>query len=291
MAVSISRSLLEQMSTEQLDELLRKYTESPEDGNEALCLVILDIIDQREAEAPTGRLPNTDAAWEEFQTYYLASNETLYPIGRDANSKDAAANPKRPPLRLRRILIAAALVAVLLALLIPPAFGCRNIFQLFGQWTDDTFRFVSEAPEAPAASGTESAAGTEWPEESLLPQWLPEGYTLAEEPTFEQNKYYQKACYRYTDAQGNLLKYVVFIHNTPEDVEIPIAEKNDQLLEIFPSNGRTFYIFGNGISDAREAGTFSARCADGLVLIAIIGNHISSEELKNMINSIGGRCN
>jgi len=277
------------MSTEQLDELLRKYTESPEDGNEALCFVILDIIDQREAKAPTGRLPNTDAAWEEFQTYYLASTETLYPTGGDAKDKGTAANPKRPPLRLRRILIAAALAAILMALLIPPAFGFRNLFQLFGQWTDDTFRFVPKAPEATASSGMESAAGTGRPEENLLPEWLPEGYTLEGEPTFEQNLYYQSVYYRYTNEQGDLLKYVVAVYKDQGDVEIPIAEKNKQLLETYLSSGRTFYIFGNGTpSGAAEKNTYSAICADGNALITIVGTRLSLEDLKGIIHSIGG---
>ena len=61
---------LNRLNTEQLEELLRMDMEMAEPGNEDVVFHILEVIEQREDEHPTGRIPDVDKAWAEFQEYY-----------------------------------------------------------------------------------------------------------------------------------------------------------------------------------------------------------------------------
>lgn len=58
---------LNRLNTEQLEELLRMDMEMAEPGNEDVVFHILEVIEQREDEHPTGRIPDVDKAWAEFQ--------------------------------------------------------------------------------------------------------------------------------------------------------------------------------------------------------------------------------
>ncbi len=44
--------------------------EESKPGNEDVVFHILEVIEQREDEHPTGRIPDVDKAWAEFQEYY-----------------------------------------------------------------------------------------------------------------------------------------------------------------------------------------------------------------------------
>lgn len=289
MAKPISRSLLEQMDTEQLDELLREYTQSPEDGSEDLCFMILDIIEQREKQASTGRLPDTDRGWQDFQTYYLASEETLYPLENDIYPQADTVNKKAKVVRLSRILIAAALLTILVTFLIPSAFGYPSIIHLIGKWGNDTFQFVWEESSNTANTSNQTADALDLAY-SLRPTWIPEGYTCISDAEYFRNDLCQKVYYRYTNQQGDLLKIIISIYDTPEDIQTLIVEKNEHPVEIYTSNGRDFYIFGNGLLEDTVEDTNTALYLESTTLITIGGNYVSRDELKLIIDSIGGRC-
>lgn len=96
---------LNRLSTEQLEELLRMDMEMAEPGNEDVVFHILEVIEQREDEHPTGRIPDVDKAWAEFQEYYNIPegvDASLYPCETepDASSENPAefSHPRRPRL-------------------------------------------------------------------------------------------------------------------------------------------------------------------------------------------------
>lgn len=72
---------LDRLSTDQLEELLRADFESDENSDVDAIFHILEVIEKREREHPTGRLPDTKLAWEEFQQYYDI-NPRLHSVGR-----------------------------------------------------------------------------------------------------------------------------------------------------------------------------------------------------------------
>jgi hypothetical protein len=111
---------LNRLNTEQLEELLRMDMEMAEPGNEDVVFHILEVIEQREDEHPTGRIPDVDKAWAEFQEYYNIPegvDASLYPCETepDASSENPAefSHPRRPRLHrwLKQGLVAVIAVA------------------------------------------------------------------------------------------------------------------------------------------------------------------------------------
>ncbi|MBQ9851817.1 MAG: hypothetical protein IJO37_02740 [Ruminiclostridium sp.] len=103
---------LDQLNTEQLEELLRADFASEGQKNEEIIFQILSILEKREQESSTGRCPDVEQAWAEFQTYYAileGEEQSLYPDGciQAPPKKDSAA-----VVRLKQCLKSAAVVAV-----------------------------------------------------------------------------------------------------------------------------------------------------------------------------------
>ena len=90
---------LNRLSTEQLEELLRADMEASKPGNDEAVFHILEVIEQRENQQPTGRIPDVEEAWKEFQREYdLPEGEgmSLYPCVPEGEENSA------PPVRRRR---------------------------------------------------------------------------------------------------------------------------------------------------------------------------------------------
>ena len=61
---------LSRLSTKELEAILRADAESPKAGNDEAISYILEVIEQREREHPSGSFPDIDSSWKEFQTIY-----------------------------------------------------------------------------------------------------------------------------------------------------------------------------------------------------------------------------
>lgn len=196
---------LDRLSTEALEELLRADIESPDDDDDEAILHILEVIEQREKEKPTGRLSDVDQAWADFQKHYNTPEGeglSLYPDDEDADAtrpvlqivKETTAI-KTSRFRVRRVLIAAAVVACLVVFAMPPALGYQNFFQMIGQWTESVFRFGpnTNAPtptqNSGAVSGTEHTGEYESLQaalddydiiEKVAPSYFPDGFKLTD---------------------------------------------------------------------------------------------------------------
>lgn len=83
---------LDRLSTEQLEALLRADLADPGQSKESVIFHILNVLEQREQKAPTGRLPDADQAWTEFKQFYdvpEGEGQTLYPTDNPlGDSKD-----------------------------------------------------------------------------------------------------------------------------------------------------------------------------------------------------------
>ncbi len=157
---------LDQLSTEELEEILRADIESPESGDEAMIFYILEVIQKREQKNPTGRLADVNAAWEEFQTVYNTpegADCSLYPMidlfGDEdepgvppelLQSANHVSEPSRTTARssrvtgvfLKRIVPVAAALLILVAAMITAQAAGLDVFGALAKWTDDTFHFV-----------------------------------------------------------------------------------------------------------------------------------------------------
>lgn len=149
----------EQLDTEELLELVRMDLDPPEGGDYERTARILEVIERREEESPTGILPDVDQAWEDFQKYYVPLDSEgcpLYPM-RDPDRTSAGRGPdgrRRRGRLLRRLIPVAAVAAVTLSSMVAAqAFGL-DVFGTLARWTEETFHFVSGTP---AAAGSEES--------------------------------------------------------------------------------------------------------------------------------------
>ena len=279
-------SRYDQMSTSELEQLLRLDFQAAEGGDSDLdaILYISDLLAKRNSPA------DTDAAWEQFETKYrpYAHGRSLYDLDDGQAPQPQPAAPPAPPRfrpvrRLRRMaLLAAALIACLLgAMAVAQAAGV-DVLGAIARWTDETFVFV------PAASGPPS--GTSFDEEELaqlhaslqpldmegrFPTWYPEGFVPGE---LEVTELHSSVSAHIVFLGEDCVYTVVVQHYTQPQTNTGVFEKDDTPVEQYVHNGQTFYILSN--LDSLTATTY-----DGEFMTMICGS-LTREEIKAIIDSI-----
>lgn len=281
-------SRYDQMSTAELEQLLRLDFQASKDGDSDLdaILYISDLLAKRNGPS------DSDAAWAQFQTKYrpYADGRSLYDFeDGEAPSPPEAEQPPAPARsrsvrRLRRLaLLAAALIACLLGGMAVAQAAGLDVWRAIAQWTDETFRFVSAGSDAASGFVTdqEDASQSQPPlhntqaMEALLPTWHPDGFTPGE--------------LEFTQLIGSESAHVTFFgedraysvaieHYTQPHNNTGTFEKDDTPVEEYVHNGQTFYILSN-------LDTLTATTYDGEFLIMIYGA-LTREEIKAVIDSI-----
>ena len=177
---------LDQLSTEQLLNLLRADFDSSEDGDDEQIFQILEVIEKRERERAPDSLPDAAQAWEDFQTYFNTPDGTgrsLYPM-RDSAGKSAAGTARRRRRPLKRLLPLSATVAALTVscMVTAQAIGF-DIFGALAQWTEDTLHFVTGTtdPASEALRQVVQGAFDECGVTIPAPAWYPEGTKRAKD--------------------------------------------------------------------------------------------------------------
>lgn len=288
-------SYLNQLSTEQLENLLTSQRSSPADEDEAFCDAIEEVILQRETLHATGRLGSVDAAWTEFQKHYNTPEGdglSLYPD--DPDFGDPQTPHTAPPLQhfsktrrmMRRGLIAAAIVTVLFAGMIAAQASGLDIFGAIARWTSETFHFTSS--EAPVTSGrnsnlseTSQALRTAFRDsgmdESMIPGWYPERYELVDIKTVSL-KNVKLVTLNFED-EADSFTISCADYKSSAAIDFQIFEKDADSVEEYISGNRLFYLMTN-------LDHISGAWADGSTMISISGN-LTGQELKTIIDNIG----
>lgn len=280
---------LEQLSIEDLELLLRLSSDS--DESETFFDAVGEVIVRREKENPTGRLPDVDEAWREFQVYYntpeklaedgpFMSGTAEVEAASEVMPREPARNFSHRPI-LSRILNSAAIVAVSLML----AFACMvgaqaagtDVFGALARWTDETFHFLPVP--SPEEDSLKTALRQQGIPEELAPSWLPDGFELDELNVYNNQKG-QSVIAGYVREEDSLIIKTYKLYDS--QVIGQLRQQTDgEFVEKFFSFGREFYIFSN-------LDTLTATWSDGTSLILSIGGKVSEEEIKEIINSIGG---
>lgn len=166
------QSMLEQMETVQLDEMLRSELQKEQPDAYAVQL-ILAVLQEREKGYPVEIDPGIEQAWQEY-------------IGKTSGKA------KGP---VRSVLLKVASFAVILAVLflaMPQQVEAESIWERLIRWTDSVFELFS--PDDRSAEAAEYVFQTDNPglrqvydavvelgvTDPVVPMWLPEGYELVE---------------------------------------------------------------------------------------------------------------
>ena len=268
-----SDDYLDQLSMEQLEELLRADFASSDPENEQAVFHILEVMEKREKENPSGRLPDVDQAWQEFQKYYNipeGEGESLYPIRNTQEKRSASVPTKtRRVFRPRKILVVAAVLILMFGGMLTAQAAGVDVFGAIGRWTEETFHFDIVQDNDRTSLFQETATQAKIPQD-FVPTWVPDGFEGAEPQV---------------DTVENYMTSIICVYSNQEktysvDIETLVIEKDDTNVCSYESNGKTFYI----MSDMEY---LTATWTDG-TFVETISGQLSMDEIKTIIDSIGG---
>lgn len=232
------RELLEQMPTEQLDELLNTELEKENPDGNAVRL-ILDILRRREKDYPVEITPGIRQAWKKYRHNV-------------ARIQKESAKPRRIGGWVARVATTAAIFLVILAAIVPQQAEAEDFWEKLARWTDDIFAFVNpyaeEVPEEkyvfqtdnPGLQQVYDAVVELGVTEPVVPMWIPEGYALVE---FEVTSVPTKN-YVYARFLNNNNEFVLNINIYHTDAAHAYYKDNTQV-DSFEKNGMLYNILRN----------------------------------------------
>lgn len=281
-----SDAYLEQLSTEQLEDILRADLASEDQENNEAVFHILEVLEKREKENPTGRLPDTDQAWKEFQQYYNipeGEGQSLYPVRSDPETQPAPTPTKKSRrFRPRKVLVVAAVLVLMFGSMLTAQAAGVDVFGAIGRWTEEKFHFeITPASEDGTTDYTfREASRKRGLPQSLIPTWYPKGFESSEPIDDSVEDYVDSVYCEYINKEENrsYLAMVSRYYNS-NSIAATVYEKDDTEVEIYENNGRNFYIMSN-------LDTLTATWSDGKMSIDISGQ-LEINELKHIIDSIG----
>ena len=267
------------MSTEALQQILRDDASNPE-GNESdidMLLYVMEVLAKRRQANNEGKSP--EEALETFKKKYYTEYDHSF-----TSESRYVPYRKRYSFPLAKGLIAAMLtIVIFISATFTTSAADFDIWEIIGKWTKETFHFgyagsaddtitPSSEFEYPCASLQEALDQCNITS-SLVPTWIPEGYTEVDVEI------------RQTPKQR---LFVATFENCDQIVRIRIAdyldsypmqiEQDDSLIEVYQANGIDYYIFDNGGLLQAVWHYQKYEC--------FISGPLSLSELKEMIDSI-----
>lgn len=278
----------DQLSTEQLEDILRADIASPNQMNDEAVFHILEVLEKREKENPSGRLPDVDQSWQEFQKYYNipeGEGESLYPIRNNQEKRSASVPTKtRRVFRPRKILVVAAVLILMFGGMLTAQAAGVDVFGAIGRWTEETFHFELPINHDDLAGETDynlqNASQELGIPGSVAPTWHPKNF-IAKTPTKNSvEDYIDATTCEYVNISEDRSYFIeISYYYYSDDVEATTFEKDNSEVVTYPSSRGTFYIFSN-------IDVLTATWSDGHLSITIVGN-LQLEEIEKIIDSIG----
>lgn len=278
------RAHLEQMSTAELEELLRASVHPDSQMDESTILLILEVLEARD---PAMQPQEVAAAWERFERDVIDAPQTA----QTEDETDIEIEHKEIPLtkkrrKLSKILGTAAIIVVVLfaaGSLIPTAEG-TNIWVAILDWTRETFGFgngveewdENEIPEQLAELKDQMIQyGLVFPD--ILPHYLPEGYEIVTTVSDVREDVIVFTCQLQKDNNAIMLQYRVWKDSDPAAE----TQKNENKPEEYENaNGQLFYI-------AQNEDLYNAKWSKGAIECSIF-NVSTRDELIKILDSIQG---
>ena len=273
-----SYSRYDEMTTDQLREILRKHAHGEleiEPDTEEL-FYIMEVLANRESENPEKQIKSTEEAYATFVKHYAPEMAEEKPILFPKRDASAARWMKRVAV------VAIVCVALTTAAVSAKAFA-PDFWEKVAIWTKEFFRFedVTDGAEGKEPE-TENNAELDSLRDALdqyaglqesVPSWIPEGYICKDVNVKETPKALSiSAAY---EKEGEQL----FIRIRQEFGSPPVQiEKNEDLIEIYTTDGVDYYIFSNDkyMQTAYIVGEYEC------IIIA----NLTMEEMKKVIDSI-----
>ena len=274
---AVSTENLKAMSPAELADTLELALDSMTEENYDPDLIdaYLDALDQK---APMPEEPQVEEAFKAFK-----SRLSVIPFeNKTAAQEHDSGHRARPRPFKRAIVTIAATVSILFVLMIGAQATGIDVFGNLARWTDEVFFFIPSSSETYtlefSAALQEALEAQELPEE-LAPTWFPDGFTAGDVEIWDDDV--SKAVgLTFTNSEERSFALFIDCYKEAETIGTLSFEKDAGHVEVYTSNNQTFYIMSN-------INTHSAIWADGNLIETITGD-LSVDEIKAMIDSIGG---
>lgn len=270
---SSNLSKYDAMTSQQLQELLRLDSETPNNGGTDTeeILYIMEVLAQRKKDSFTDK--KALESWESFQREYLDAEDDEEP--------NVVPMPSKKTSWARRWAAVAAAVVLLISIPITAvALNWGKLWDAKLVWHDGHFSFETEKPTIPTKDNREflQVLSDHGVDPSIVPSRILDRYVLKKIDVQESSK---KNCLvaTYTNSesdQGDLLviSVDVFLLSSPGR-----NESNEDILEVYEANGVEYYIVRNNKRLKALWITGPYEC--------FMSGEVTIEELKVMIDSIG----
>lgn len=287
-----------QFSTPQLEEMLRQGLKRPDNDRDASLLLIMEVLEERNRDTFLVTEEEIDQAWEQFQTYYNipeGKGVDFYEEDKPFHWEEAPAQEKearkeklivymwrRIPKTVRVAIV--TLFITFSSITTAQAAGI-DFYGIMGTWTNNIFQFrASENVPTPEQQKVSREIQTELKAigvyQDLAPTWWPEGFEMYELKQENVEGEFDSVVCSYENKETNeSFGYSLDVYYNPFWLTTPF-EKDDTPMEIYESNGRSFYIMSN-------IDTLSSVWSDGTIVVSVWGQ-LTKDELKGVIDSIGG---
>lgn len=262
---------LSQLSTEELEQILRQDAEAPEEQetDTDFLLEVMEVLAERNRE--NAHTPKTaEEAWESFQKHYAPKS-----------GSSRSAQPVCPWIR-RLVAAVAALVLILCIPVTARAFGWEELWDVVARWAKETFSFVSgDAERVSEPSSTYDGEYTSLQDllkrsnrpYDMVPTWIPDGFVLkkVEKDITPEIEMY-RAVYEDHSREFRIQIQTIGLSDAQ------MFEITNNSSEIYESHGVKYYIFQN-MDELRTVWISNGyECS--------LSGALTIEEIKSMINSI-----
>lgn len=287
---------LERLSIEELEALL-KFSGDPDDVELLFDTVVEEVV-ARETKNPTGRLPDVDTAWDEFQmTYNSLDRETLPTFSEEEEvlpnlshgSETPATQAKDKPksVSFRRVIRTAAAMAAAIALCLGLMVGAQaagaDVFGTLARWTDETFHFETRSAELDNSNtlyiSIQESLNMQESFDQYTPRWYPEGSIITDMQTFKDDMG-RSVQISLRDGSGKQFFICIDQYNQNNYVDPLTFEIEAGSVEEYLSNGKTYFIFANS--------KMTTAVFNNSTTVYRIWGELVVQEVKCMLDSIGG---
>lgn len=265
----------------EIDCIMEQNAETMDTDRLELCLAILQERD------PVIVDTTPDDAWNAFTEKCPVLTA----------SEKQSHRSKRPHRIFRRTGLVAAAVIVVLGGMITA--GATGVFSSFARWTSENFFFTPTGTEEaldnylpathnsneisnPGYAELKSTLDELGAEITIVPSWMPEGFEQIGALDVYQDDGYWSVTQTFFNGDAELDFGIDYYANT-EDVASIQFEKNDEAVEQYTVNEKTFYLMGNG-----DRGVCYAAWSDDHYVSKISLASGDRETLKQIVDSIGG---
>lgn len=279
---------LHRLSVEELESLLRTAKFPPDsEEEEAYYTAVEKALLEKEAAHPSGRLPDVDVSWQEFQQLYMS------PEGKGLRLYGGTVDKPRRKRRIvpflqtgfRRAMPVAAALAVVLSISALVQAGGINIYGALARWTKDTFSFASMQSvtedygfqEGSVSQELTDALDAQGIPTSFAPGWLPEEFdNYSVTTSIADVNSSVEFTIESSSGKAIVLRYMKFFDLSV--MKKGVYEKNDCEVIKYFHNNQLFYLFDNLVGS-------TAAWSDGSYSISIYGD-VPMGVLQQIIDSI-----